>query len=207
VPLQPPYLVIDNFLSAEQHDALLALALQQEEEITRGALQSSSVDCAIRRSWTSRNLGDLKDVLRARVGEALPQVLNGLRIAAFAVAAIELELSAHRDGDFYRPHIDTNVSTTRDGLPTDRLVTAVYYFHAQPRGFSGGQLAIHSFAGGGEPVLIEPVDNRLLAFPAFALHEVKPVRCQRDEFAAARLAVNAWIHRARAPVPARDQMH
>lgn len=200
VPLLPPYVVIDDFLSPGQHDALLAWALEQEGAIARGTLHGNCLNSEIRRSWTSRDLGQLKPVLRSRIGEVLPRLLDSVRMASFDGAKIELEMSAHRDGDFYGPHIDTGVSTGRDGLLTDRVVTVVYYFHARPRGFSGGELAIHPFGGGGDPVLIDPKDNRLLAFPAFALHEVKPVHCERDSFAAGRFAVNAWVHRPRAPL-------
>ena len=124
---------------------------------------------------------------------------EGLAIAPFEPAKIELELSAHRDGDYYHPHIDTFISEDRDGLPTDRVITVVYYFHFQPRGFTGGEFRIHPFAAGRQdPVAIEPKDNRLLAIPAFALHEVMPISCASDDFRCARFAVNAWVHRARA---------
>ncbi len=109
----------------------------------------------------------------------------------------EVELVAHRDGAFFEPHIDIMIQARRDQMPSDRIVTLVWYFHAQPQRFSGGELALLPL-GPGEPVLIEVRDNRLLAFPSFAMHEVRTVSVPGDRFADARFAVNVWLHRARA---------
>ncbi len=78
---------------------------------------------------------------------------------------------AHREGSFFIPHLDTFTSANRAEQQTDRVVTMVYYFHIQPRRFTGGALALYPFARG-EPILLDPADNRLIAFPSFALHEV-----------------------------------
>ena len=76
-------------------------------------------------------------------------------------------------------------------------MSAVYYFHVQPLGFSGGELVIHPF-GLSEASVIEPRDNRLVVFPSFALHEVLPVVCPNDGFASARFSINCWLRRAKA---------
>jgi Rps23 Pro-64 3,4-dihydroxylase Tpa1-like proline 4-hydroxylase len=44
--------------------------------------------------------------------------------------------------------------------------------------------------------VIEPRDNRLLAIPAFAIHEVRPISCPANDFRSARFAVNVWLNRA-----------
>lgn len=201
MPRMPPHLVLDDFLPAELHDALLGKALEQGDTITRGTVEHGSVDVAIRRAWTSRDLGDLKPALQSAIEQTLPALFSALSIPRFEPVKIELELSAHRDGDFYHPHIDTFYAEPREGMASDRVITAVYYFYAEPKGFSGGEFAIYPFGGAGDPLLIEPRDNRLLAIPAFALHEVRPIRCESDDFRSARFAVNAWVHRARESAP------
>ena len=200
--LMPRHIVLDDFLPAGLHDALLEHALGQQEMFAPGTVRNSgseAVGDARQNQVCKASLGDLKPELCEAIGNALPAIFEGLGMPAFEPESIELELSVHRDGDFYRPHVDTFVSENREGVESDRVVTAVYYFHAQPRGFSGGEFAIHPLAGGGEPVTIEPRDNRLLAIPAFAVHEVRPIRCESNDFRAARFAVNAWVHRARVP--------
>jgi Rps23 Pro-64 3,4-dihydroxylase Tpa1-like proline 4-hydroxylase len=196
----PRHVVIDDFLPTELHDALLAHTLAQEEAFKRSSMRKEGVAFAGegRKSWVSdAELGELKAPLEAAIRAALPAIFEGLRIDPFEPARIELEVSAHRDGDYYRPHVDTFYSKDRTGLETDRVVTAVYYLHAQPRAFSGGEFRIHPFGGNDEPVMIEPKDNRLLAIPAFALHEVLPISSQNGDFRSSRFAINAWVHRAR----------
>jgi SM-20-related protein len=195
--LVPPHVVIDGFLPAELHAAVLAYALAREDSFAPAAVRRGEIDYGERRkAWAQADLGELRLPFQECIARHIPNLFAGLAVEPVEPALIELELSAHRDGDFFRPHIDTYVRKHSSDLPTDRAVTAVYYFHAQPRGFSGGEFAIHPF-GEGEPVLIEPKDNRLLAIPAFAIHEVRPITCPGNAFHSARFAVNVWLHRSR----------
>jgi SM-20-related protein len=196
----PPHLVIDEFLPPELHDGLLQYALAHEADFARSHVRrdGQAYHSEDRRSWSSAGeLDGLKQPFQAAVLEALPSLFATLGIEPFEPHVLEVEMSAHRDGDYFRPHWDTMHSVNRTRF-SDRVITAVYYFHAQPRGFSGGEFAIHPF-GEGDPVLIEPRDNRLLAIPAFAMHEVKPIEIAGDDFRSARFAVNAWVHRSRKP--------
>jgi Rps23 Pro-64 3,4-dihydroxylase Tpa1-like proline 4-hydroxylase len=191
----PPHVVIDDFLPGGLHDDLLGYVLAREDGFAPAAVRRGAVDYSDRRrAWTRPDLGDLRAPFREAIVRHLPQLFAGLGMEPFEPALIELELSAHRNGDFFRPHVDTFVGKQGDEGETDRVVTAVYYFHAQPRGFTGGEFAIHPF-GEGEPVIIEPRDNRLLAIPAFAIHEVRPIACPCDAFRSARFAVNVWLNR------------
>ena len=76
------------------------------------------------------------------------------------------------------------------------MVSAVYYFHRQPRGFSGGQLAIYPIDAG-DAATIEPMHDRLVVFPSFAPHEVLPVTVPGNAFADARFSINCWLRRER----------
>jgi len=80
-----------------------------------------------------------------------------------------------------------------------RVLSCVYYFHREPKAFEGGALRIHAFGSeeDAEFVDIEPRQNSLLVFPAWAPHEVRTVSCPSDAFADARFSVNCWLHRAR----------
>jgi len=197
----PPHIVIDDFLPASLHDSLLDHALAHEAKFSRTSMLREGVKYRgdERQSWTcDAGLGRFKKPFREAVLAAVPQVTEALNMPAFEPVWVELDLSAHRDGDRFLRHVDTFHSVDRNGQESDRVITMVYYLHAEPRGFTGGEFAIYPF-GPGEPVLIEPRDNRLLAIPAFALHEVRPISCPGDEFRSARFAVNSWIHRAHAP--------
>jgi Rps23 Pro-64 3,4-dihydroxylase Tpa1-like proline 4-hydroxylase len=198
--LIPPHLVVDGFLEAADHAALLAHAVDLGEgHFVRAQVreQGQAVYRDSRTTLTSaRGLGALKETIRAPVRARLPEFFEALKIAPFPIEHIELELAAHGDGHYFQPHTDTLTGMSR-GVETDRVVTMVYYFHRHPRRFSGGELAIYPF-GEGDPVLIDPSDNRLVALPAFARHEVRPVSCPECEFADSRFAVSIWLHRRRA---------
>ena len=131
---------------------------------------------------------------RNAVLRVFPNMAERLGIEIFEAATVELEMTAHCDADYFAPHRDSFVAAERLGQKTERVITAGYYFHAPRRRFTGGEFAIYP-VGPGEPLLIDPVNNRLLAVPAFALHEVRKISIADTAFCSARFAVNAWIHR------------
>ncbi len=198
----PPHQLIDDFLPAAIHAELLAYTLANASKFQPTTVTNdgeADYKPGTRQSWACADgLGPLKSLFKQVMETHREALLSALGMPPFDLARVELELVAHRHGSFFRPHIDTLTSLNRSEHNTDRMVTTVYYFHRQPKRFTGGELALFPF-GAGEPILLEPADNRLVAFPSFAMHEVKPIACPpEDDFADARFAVNCWLHRARA---------
>lgn len=198
----PPHEVIDGFLPADLHHGLLAHALAHEADFVPTEVMQAGADHyepGVRHSFTCNGgLGTLRDAYRTAVSAQAEALLAALGIPPCSLEPVELQLVAHRQGSFFRPHIDTFTQANRAGQKSDRVLTMVYYLHTQPRRFTGGEIALYPF-GPGEPLLIEPCDNRLIAFPSFALHEVKPIATpDGDRFEDARFAVNCWLHRERA---------
>lgn len=195
----PPHLVIDQFLPAELHQQLVAHVLAHENrfepakviedgEETYGDGRSALI-CAA-------GLGPLLDPFQQQVNAAVPQFCSGSGVPPFKADWLEIELAAHRDEHFFKAHTDTRLAENRAGVKSDRVLTLVYYFRARPAGFSRGELAVYPF-GPGEPVLVQPLDNRMLAMPSFALHEVRPVSVPGNAFEDARFSINVWLHRNR----------
>ncbi len=201
----PKYLVIDNFLPEDFAARLLDHALTGQDALELTDVQKSDgklQEEATRHSWRlTDSLGPHRKPFRAALKERVDDWIAPLGLNPFTVSGFELELVAHRDGDFYRQHIDTFTARVRasndEGDNSDRMISAVYYFHSQPKGFTGGELALFPFGGKEAGALIEPAHNRLAVFPSFALHEVLPVHCPGNRYADARFAINCWIHRAR----------
>jgi Rps23 Pro-64 3,4-dihydroxylase Tpa1-like proline 4-hydroxylase len=108
-----------------------------------------------------------------------------------------MELAAHNDGAFFARHIDT--FTGSPDLPaTQRMVTAVYYFFAAPKRFSGGALRLYPLldaSDSGRFEDFEPISDSLICFPSFAPHAVQPIACPSGQFADSRFAINVWICR------------
>jgi Rps23 Pro-64 3,4-dihydroxylase Tpa1-like proline 4-hydroxylase len=141
------------------------------------------------------------DLFEPRLRELLLHVRQTLGIPWFPLAGIERRLVAHADGDFFRPHVDNG----RPGVAT-RRITGVYYFHATPKRFSGGELRLYDGVlrdGRIEPAStyaeLEPLDNSLVFFPSELFHEVRPVRADRADFRESRFTVNIWYRATELP--------
>lgn len=194
------HLVLDDFLPLALHDQLLAHCLAEEAGFAPTGIYRHNEavrDLSTRTSlYHPSGLGPFKESFKQHILDQYAVITQALGVAPFAIAKTEVELAAHNDGSFFRPHIDT--FSARDGTPgsRDRVISIVYYFHAQPRRFQGGELALFPIGQGG-PLLIEPRDNRLVAFPSFAPHEVRLVSVPGKSFGHSRFAVNCWLNRTK----------
>lgn len=192
----PPCHVADGFLERALHARLLDWTLGNAARFTpapvfREAGQGVASDT--RSNLRLRDLGPVEDELTAALLAALPEIVGGLGCAMPERPSLELELSAYGHGDFYHAHLDTVAGARAAAAGPARTISAVYYFHRQPKGFDGGALRLLPWEGNdGEARAIEPADNRLAAFLSWSRHEVLPVRCPSGDFADSRFAINCW---------------
>ena len=107
---------------------------------------------------------------------------------------MEIELAAHRDGHFYKTHIDTSVDPAGGFAKSPRMLSCALYFNRLPQHFTGGEIRFRPIVGDGEK-LLAPAHNRMVAFASFVPHEVLPTHVPGDCFADARFSVNCWFHR------------
>ncbi len=187
----PPYVVIPQFLGEEMVASLLEHASTNESKfkVTKvGEGEDRRVDPSARISKRLRDMGKSGPAIESKVLSLLPKSAASLGIPPFEATAVELELVAHGDGAFYKRHVDP-ASRTSAGR---RMISAVYYFCAQPRIFKGGALRLHAFEGGAF-VDIEPKNDTLTVFPSWVLHEVMPISCPSGRFIDSRFAINCWI--------------
>ena len=198
--LPAPHRVIAGFLGDEMIERLLALAGAGRQAFvpTRVGRKPGRVDADIRASHVLRDFGALKDQLMARFEGIRKQAMADLRLSPFELASMEMELVAHGDGAFYASHIDTH--TNAPDAETLRILTGVYYFHALPKGFTGGEIRLHSILPpeqGGSFIDIEPARDTLLLFPSWAPHEVRPICCPSGAIEHSRFAINCWYRSRR----------
>lgn len=151
-----------------------------------------------RRSRLVNDPGELAADLVARVRDRLPELCDRLDVVPFPVGQIEAQLTVHNDGDFYRAHTDNGDEGTRT-----REISYVYYFHRQPKRFTGGELVLFDgriengqVVATGPPIVIEPVDDSLVVFPSACLHEVRPVQMMSADQGDGRFTINGWVRRA-----------
>lgn len=91
-----------------------------------------------------RDFRPMETMLRQRVLDLVPTLTRDLRVPQFEPSEITAELVAHNDGAFFKRHSDRFYGAERGAH--DRLLTAEYYFHAEPKAFSGGALRLYSFS-------------------------------------------------------------
>lgn len=193
-----PYRIYRDFLNAETRKSLFDWTLANEHRFTPSKTQGG-YDPAKRVSSVLNDLGSLRPALKARLLADVPAITADLGMRPFKPSKVEIELAVHNQGAHFGAHVDTRVGQFADRLH-DRILSGVYYFHREPKAFSGGILRIYRFGstGQGDHAEITPDQNSLAAFPSWATHEVTHVECPSGAFADSRFALNIWIYRERA---------
>lgn len=207
----PPCHQYRDFLDPAEHSALLDWSLASRDGFEPARLTGHVIDPKRRIAERSRDLGPHRPMLERRLTEKLPDIFRRTGTRPFDIEYFELEIAAHGNGAFFAPHSDIPVGAGRKPLGGDktgrhdRLVSAVYYFHREPRRFSGGTLRLYRLGDKhavGDYVEFEPLQNSLVVFPSWVQHEVRPVSCPDCDFEDYRFAVNAWLCRTLTPTPA-----
>ena len=196
--LMSQYCKYSDFLDSSTHATLLEWAIENEAKFKPTTLYGDKYDPSKRMSLNVRDFGPMMPVLRQHVLDLVPALIRDLRVTPFEPSAIELEMVASNDGAIFKRHTDTFTGDQRDG--SDRLLSAVYYFHTEPKAFSGGALRFYPFPFVAEDSDsnfddVQPEQNTLVAFPSWALHEVLPVSCPSRRFSDSRFSVNCWALR------------
>jgi Rps23 Pro-64 3,4-dihydroxylase Tpa1-like proline 4-hydroxylase len=199
-----PFGVVRNWLNSQVIEYLLHYlnlneSLFEESTVYRKIKNISVIDHTMRRSSTLRDINCLVNQIElgTKIHDMLRTMFETLGNTPFIPSEFEFELAAHGDGAFFSRHIDTFTQT--EGFASDRIISAVYYFHALPKAFSGGALRLHALAPSHEQATfadIEPEYNTLVFFPSWSPHEVLPVHVPSGRFMDSRFAINCWIHRA-----------
>ena len=207
----PPHAQFMDFLDAEMHQALLDWVSAKRGDFAQATVTKSKaghgtrLDPEVRIALKLGDLGPLEPKLSEQLLAVLPEAMAAVGSRGMEPRSLELEVTAYGDGAHFKPHLDIPIGPDRNPLGAhkgeDRVISAVYYFHNQPKGFSGGRLRLFRF--GSDPaehddadcIAIEPIDNSLLVFPSWAQHGVEQVNCPSGEFEDYRYAVNCWYCR------------
>ena len=198
----PKCVVLEEFLAPAELNDLLAYTLAHErhfvisEVIAPGVNSVSATDFEYRRSHVLMDLGVHQERLAGRLRSTLPWALPRLGIEPFSVSRIEAQITSSQDGDFFRWHSDNG-----QGEVATRQVTFVYFFHREPKGFTGGELHIQgpdcdpTAQQPNRYYTIVPAQNQLVLFDSSLTHEIAPVKCSSGKFADSRFTVNGWLRR------------
>ena len=197
-----PFVWMANFLAPEQCDRLLALALQGRERFVLahvGAQSSERVDPEVRLTLEAdnRTTQHFRPWFARKIRGLVPEVLARLRMEGIGQFQLDLGMRGYHTGGFYRAHRDTGATTYRS-----RKLSFVYFFHRQPRRFSGGDLLLYDTdADAGvysysDFSRIVPLRNSIVFFPSACWHQVHSVQCETDDFGDGRWVVNGHVWRS-----------
>jgi Rps23 Pro-64 3,4-dihydroxylase Tpa1-like proline 4-hydroxylase len=187
------YVQVCNFLTADLHAQILELALRNEPAFTASSVVTSDRD--YRRSRVLFDLDECGTRMTAELRTILPWVYQRFGIVPSTDGRLELQMTAHNDGDFFKLHNDNGSPDT-----ADRVVSYVYYCNRMPKGFSGGTLRLYDsrvengyWVGAQTFHTVEPINNSIVFFLSRLLHEVSPIRCESRQFADSRITLNGWV--------------
>jgi hypothetical protein len=194
------YVALGNFLG-DARVQLLDAVLERVDEFKAATVHPENADAPvvdeqIRRAKVLEDVSFIEKSFIERLKGALAPALSRLGMDGFPVGQIELQITASGDGDYYRMHRDADASSSRE-------LSFVYFFHREPRGFSGGELRlfddrrVRGKAHADASQLLSPRQDALVIFPSRSPHELLPVRVPSKEFADSRFTLNGWIHRAK----------
>jgi SM-20-related protein len=189
-----PHRILPGWLGETQAARLLAYGLAAETRFTPTRLNdhgTGRLDAVVRQSCVLKDLGPFADPLRRKALALQAGLETAFDMPHTSANSTQMEMVAHGDGAFYRPHTDTYSGDeyTPGGR---RRMTMVYYLHREPCAFTGGRLRLFDL-GGDQSIEIEPTHDSLLVFPSSARHEVERISCPGDAFSDGRFAVNIWL--------------
>lgn len=183
---------VPDVLSPDEHAQLLAFV--QRNESGFAGTTTSTQRGNYRESSVLYQFAPFDELLRSKVRQLLPAVCEALKIP-IPTGNIEAQLTAHNDNNFYKVHNDNGSADT-----AHRVLTFVYYFHGQPKAFTGGQLRVydHKVQNGYHYAAdtyrtVEPNDNSIVFLAAEEMHEVLMVNCPSRAFMDSRFTINGWV--------------
>ena len=209
----PPHVQLQNFLPDDELTRLFDWTLANEHRFKPAKVTrfrddgvKSVLDPGYRIAAILSDLGPNDAPIRERLLGALPSLMESTGVRGPEPDSLELQIAAHGDGAHYGAHLDIPVGPGRQSMGAregeDRILSGVFYFHSEPKAFSGGQLRLYRFGTGRSPddspehhVDLEPLQNSLAVFPSWVRHEVRKVSCPSGSFRDYRFALNCWYCR------------
>lgn len=190
-----PFVHRANFLPRQRCSELLALAIA-----SRAQFEPAPFTEEMRQTLTETDSSRGKFVVDPRIVErkvrpwfearlhgAFAEALPRLRMRRPAKYWVEMAMSACLGGGFFSKHRDNG------GRFHTRLLNFIYYFHRQPKRFSGGDLLLYDGDGTGAFTRIGSQHNSIVFFPAACIHQVAAFDSDAADFGDARFAVYGWL--------------
>jgi len=191
------YLQIDNFLPKEEYQQVIETAFNKQSKFKDSRTVTNTENYRQSLILPGKEFSEVYYLIKNKLLEQFPSLLDRLKHPEFSVSHVEMQMTAHNDGAFYKAHTDAGSEKTKT-----RELTYVYYFYQEPKQFTGGELKIYDTEIQGKKVIqkdnsqvIEPRNNSIVFFNSRCKHEVLPISCSSHEFKASRFTLNGWLRR------------
>lgn len=193
LPDKPCCHIVPGFLDEAELKSLLKMVEYRVGDFAPSCVEQTGSD--IRHSSVLYNLGQFRELFEKKILCLFPVILSSLGLQPMSISEFECQITAHGNAGAFGLHCDLTSDEFLVG--GQRTVSFAYYFHVEPRQFSGGQLRISNFEPGKETdetlAVLEPRNNTIVFFPSTLYHEVMPVVCSTLSFLDGRFSVNGWI--------------
>ena len=191
------YLQIENFLEDKDYQQVLDTAFSKQAEFVNSKTVTNTANYRQSSILYATLFPELYYLVKKKITNTIPLVLKKLGHPKFEITRVEMQMTAHGDGCFYKVHTDAGSKKTET-----RELTYVYYFYQKPKQFSGGELKIYdtemknnSFKQKERSQTIEPLNNSIVFFNSRCKHEVLPISCDSEYFQYSRFTLNGWLRR------------
>jgi len=183
------YVQYFDFLAKRDNVNLFKQTIRSEQDfVTAGVIDYSNEYTNWRSAkvsfWNTR-VEKVSDKLKELISSKYFEVCRMLNIDQLNDYKIDIQLTAHNHGDYFKAHADRST----DDETNNRVLTFVYYFYKIPKPFVGGELVIH----GTERYSIDPYNNMIIFFKPEILHEVLPICTDENSFENSRFTLNGWL--------------
>lgn len=198
--IPPPHVLVRDFMTEAELQQILDFMLSHTETFQSSGTYDARTqgDTGVgRRSRILDGPGNapMAALMMPKLQALMPTLWPQLRMAPISINALECQVTAHGDGDFFGTHTDNS--------PADiayRRISYVLYFHRDPKQFSGGHLHLYNTLiqnGYGQcgqlGADIDPPRNGLMVFPTHIYHGVTPIQCASSDVTDHRLTLNGWL--------------
>ncbi len=189
-------LVLKNFLPADLNRRLMEYAAAQEKNFVPSTVTTNEAD--YRNSRVLYKPSEFSRLFRDILTSNFSKVISSLDIEQLSLGEIEVQITSHGDGGYYKVHRDSSAPQI-----ASRVISFVYYFYREPRKFTGGEFRIYdgtvsdgAYRRSERFTDLVPENNSIIFFPSSRYHEVLPVLAPSELFADGRFTVNGWLRRA-----------
>ena len=195
---QAPVIIVDDFIGRASAEQLFQYAIAHESGFRPSTVafgHRDVVDESRRLSKVNQDIDSAMPLIEPAIREAVDEAIPKLGLVNVDSYLLEPELAWCGDGGFFKMHTDT---LYRDRLANQRVMTVTYYFHKEPKAFTGGQLRLYGLGADANSQVqqeIEPRFDRAVFFPSWFPHEVSPVHCSSAAFADGRFAISCWVRK------------